>query len=234
MTTHGLGSCLYGFLNSDGIAAELYGINKNIAYKNDIILVKPLELCRIFPAIPYINDDTPYDEERREYDNFIMLSTKLNIICYYLYNNPSKLNIDNYNRLLLSKKQISYIKDNIKKELVSGTPIINEHDNIIGIDQLSSINIDEITEKIILFLSDYKFLMATNKEDEHYIAMPINYLLYDKFDGIANYLDDRGNAGSVSFILNNNFRNAGSFKIDKRNHFKILKGCLIFNGEYIV
>ena len=60
--------------------------------------------------------------------------------------------------------------------------------------------------------------------------MPINYLLYEHYDGICNYILDTAGSGSVYY--NFPYLNARSFVSTKKKD--ILQGNLIFKGQLIV
>ena len=194
MTSHGLGSGIYGFIDPKN--AKSYG---NFSINSPINIDNCLKLTRQW------NDD--YGEKYSEFGNFQMLSIMMNELCNNIYN---KKNIDIKNQLL-------------------EVGVINEKDKIHNISGLSEITLDEIIINIKLFLTDYTILMTTNPSDEHYIVMPINYLLYGKYDGIYNKIEDSGNSGSVSYVFP--YKNARSFKSNKKS--KILKGNLIFHEKLV-
>ena len=195
MTSHGLGSGIYGFLDKKNCGSYCH---------HKFIAEQEMKNCLVVKKVQ--NDD---GEERTELNNFTWLSTSLNEIAYYIYNNKIS-NINNYIEKTLTDK------------------LVLHKNKILGIDELNIISLQNIITSVLSFLNDYKLLMATKPEEEHYIVMPINYLLYHVYDGICNYNDDSGKTGSVFY--NFPYRNARSYVASKKSH--ILIGRLIFNGEY--
>lgn len=196
MTSHGLGSGIYGFLDKKNCGSYCH---------HPYIAEQDMKNCLMLNKI---HDDE--GENRTELSNFTWLSITLNEITNHLYNNQVS-DIDNY------------INDALTKNGVM------REDKIYGVDELNIISIENIITSIKVFLNDYILLMTTNIEDQHYIVMPINYLLYNVFDGVCNYNDDSGKTGSVFY--NYPYRNARSYIASKKSN--ILRGHLIFNGQII-
>lgn len=77
------------------------------------------------------------------------------------------------------------------------------------------------------FLLDYEKLMKTDKEEENYIFMPINYIMNDcGFDGIYNISGDYASRGSVCYKFDKSYPVRGypvTFK-----HRPPMKGRLIY------
>lgn len=81
--------------------------------------------------------------------------------------------------------------------------------------------------KSVPAVKDYNYLMELEKAKEHYVLMPINYLLYlFGFDGIINKCDDSGRTGSVKYFFDNQYGSRGYRPNFKRS--KPLGGRLIF------
>jgi len=193
MTSHGLGSGIYGFIN---IAKNKNYISNHIETKfnieNPVILSKKRKSD---------NDDL---------GNFTWLSTRLNILCYNLYTDNLDINRSNIEKIF--SKNYLYLNDN---GTYDGIP-----NNTVTIDDIIF-----ITQK---FINDYKLLMTTEKTDENYILMPINYLLYyKKYDGVFNNIGDDASSGSVKYFFMSEHRARGYRPTYKKR--LSLKCSLIFS-----
>jgi len=90
-----------------------------------------------------------------------------------------------------------------------------------------TINPDDLLWVVKSFLQDYNKLMNSEKENEHYVLMPINYLLYlFKFDGIINKCDDTGRTGSIKYFFDNEYGTRG-YRPNYKKRIPLL-GKLIF------
>lgn len=87
-----------------------------------------------------------------------------------------------------------------------------EYDNIYFLSNDNNVLINILFKTVIAFLSDYHILMTdTEKSNEYYVVMPINYLLdYLGYDGIYN-LAIFGRTGSVSYYFDNKTYGARSY-----------------------
>lgn len=178
MTNHGLGSGYYGFI-------DISDKNTRVGlYRDDIYDKKTFEIKN--PLILQKNDI--FDEEGEIIsDNirFSRLSHALNYICYYVVSHDIK-SID--------------LTIDIIKNILKSYPIyfLNK------VTETFSPKLSDILSVTKSFTSDYYNLMKTNPNDECYVYMPINYLLYlYGYDGIYNLGGDVASKGSVKYIFNN-------------------------------
>ena len=113
---------------------------------------------------------------------FIQLSTTINQLCFTLYN------------LYLSGDNTF---DMFIPDIVA---VISKIDVPSIMPRLPFL---KIIEGIRMFVDDYILLMSTPYEKEHYIAMPINYILAGLYDGIYNLESDNPANGSVAYSYTN-------------------------------
>lgn len=175
MTQHGLGTGIYGFIDY----SESNSSTQN--YKFDVYELTQIEL--INPVI--LENSTIIDGEiYSDLGNFSWLSMNLNILCFEIFN---------------KKKDI--IESNIIEILTQNNFFPNEKNYWDGIPNVP-ITIGDIVWVVKSFLQDYSHLEMLNDDDENYVLMPINYLLYSYgFDGILNKCDDTGRTGSVKYFF---------------------------------
>jgi hypothetical protein len=204
MTQHGMGTGIYGFINPDTEAAKLY--NNSSHYSEKFRLENPIILKNT-----YLGE---YGEKITDLNIFSTLSTGLNTLCAILYENKGK-----------EKGLIT--RDNVKNILEENHLYQNENSTYDGIPN-TTITLDEIVFIVLVFMTDYESLMQTNKDDEDYVLLPINYLAYLKnFDGVLNMIDDSGRVGSIKYVFDSSYGARGYLAPFKRE--ALLKGKLIFS-----
>lgn len=202
MTNHGLGSGFYGFIDISEKNTRV-GLYKNGSYETKEFIIKN-------PLILQKNDKIDEDDEIIS-DNVRIsrLSHALNHICYHIiYNNIQidEINIEKINNILKSY-QLYY-------------------PNMLITDSFSP-SLHDIIKSTILFTMDYKKLMLTKSSDEHYVLMPINYLLYlHGYDGIYNLGGDVASRGSVKYFYDNQYLCRG-YPVSYKTRIP-MKGELIF------
>jgi hypothetical protein len=130
--------------------------------------------------------------------NFYIFSTCLNSVIANLYNSlqtQTPLHAKTY-----TKETISLALDSCKYYSFE--------------DEKITENFTPTKESLIRcitnFLSDYDKLMETDKDEENYVFMPINYVLdYYGFDGIYNISDDGASRGSVCYKFDEKYKVRG-------------------------
>jgi hypothetical protein len=213
MTQHGLGTGIYGFVDytENNSSNQEYRINNN----------NELSLFRIINPLKLTNTRTEGNEndgyvDRTDLSTFSSLSYCLNVISTEVYTRQNVINEAN---------MLTIIKDTLQ-ELC-----INNNDKMYEVTQNFSVHITEIFYTISNFINDYNILMSTVPENENYVLMPINYLLYyHNFDGVYNINGDTGSSGSIKYFFQGEYKARGY-----RPGFKIkepLSGKLIFLGNY--
>jgi hypothetical protein len=203
MTNHGIGSGFYGFIDPDMIPQSKLGVYHDYEPK-EFILYNPLILEDNIIMEDY--------EQRSDNDRFSAISTLMNNIVYNIYD---KYILKNrvYNIDEIVKKEFEYIELQITKSF--------------------KVDIEKIIKSINEFLEDYKLLMKTQPDEEHYLFMPINYLLHNyDFDGIYNIGGNTASRGSVKYFFNEKYPARG-FPADFKLKPESLKGNLIFKGNFI-
>lgn len=206
MTSHGIGSGFYGFIDPDKIPEDKISLYKNENYEpKEFILYNPLILEDNIILEDY--------EPRSDNDRFSAISTQMNDSVYNIYTKYILVKRD-YNIDEIVTKDFEYIE--------------------LQITKLFKVDIKIIIESIKEFLVDYKLLMATQPNEEHYVFLPINYLLHNyDFDGIYNIGENKANRGSVKYFFNEKYPARG-FPADFKSKPESLKGNLIFKGNHIL
>jgi hypothetical protein len=204
ITQHGLGTGIYGFINFTDSNNSIIPYNNSSSELTRLTLEKPLILSN-----SYVEEG----ERRGDLDDFTWLSMNLNATCNILYSD---------NILTPTPKQV--------QELFKNNDLYPSEDGgYKGIPNIS-IPLDALVNVITTFLSDYDLLMTkTSNEEEHYVLMPINYLMFlQDYDGIYNINDDTGRTGSVKYFFNGEY-NARGYRPDFKRR-EPLRGKLIFMG----
>ncbi len=200
MTNHGLGSGFYGFI-------DISDKNTRVGlYRTDNYDMKIFELKN--PLILDKNDTRDEDGEIIS-DNvrFSRLSHALNHICYHII----------YNNIQIDEINIEKINDILKPLYYPNMLITN----------FFSPSLHDIIKSTILFILDYRKLMLTKSSDEHYVLMPINYLLYlYGYDGIYNLGGDVASRGSVKYFFDKEYLCRG-YPVFYKTRIP-MKGKLIF------
>lgn len=206
MTSHGLGSGFYGFIDPDKIPYEKISLYKNPESEPmDFILYNPLILEENIRMEDF--------EPRSDNDRFTAISTQINNIVNTIYTEYISMNKPyDINEIII--KEFEFIP--------------------LQITRTFKIDIEKIIKSIKEFLVDYKLLMETQIDEEYYVFMPINYLLYNyNFDGIYNIGGNQSNRGSVKYFFNQKHPARG-FSSDFKAKAGPLKGNLIFQGKFII
>jgi hypothetical protein len=203
MTQHGMGTGIYGFINHKTEAASAYNNELNI--HTVFTLTNPIILEKTWDI-----DGDMYNDS----GNFTWLSMHLNMLCTKLYND-----------------KIPITQENVTSILKSNHFYPNETGTYDGIPQIL-ITIDDIVNVARIFLIDYNKLMTTEKEEENYVFMPINYLVYlKKFDGVLNKINDIASIGSIKYIFDSKYGARGYLTVFKRK--ELLRGRLFFSREIL-
>jgi hypothetical protein len=208
MTSHGLGSGVYGFINPDNGTASNYSISGNKAYK--IELNNPLILGdnkEIIDGDIKINDISVFQE----------FSSYLNRLCFYLFDKKKDITDENIK---------DYTRDEKNNEFI-------ELDDVNGYKLTLNkfVSLEIVKKTITQFLSDYASLetINTKENNKNYVLMPINYIMeYYGFDGIINKEGDTGNEGSVKYFFDNTIKARGYVASQKKEIS--IAGRLIFNS----
>ena len=200
MTQHGLGTGIYGFVDFSEENPNTYSYKLEGYIQTEFELANPIVLEKIS-----IVDGEQYSD----LGNFTWLSTNLNIVCFEL-----------------NCKEKSINQQNIIEIFTKNYFFPNEENNYDGIPNLS-INIEDIIWVVMSFLHDYNYLQSLGENNESYVLMPINYLLYlYGFDGVFNKCDDSGRTGSVKYFFSNEYNSRG-FRPEFKKR-EPLNGKLIF------
>lgn len=177
MTQHGLGTGVYGFIDST---------EHN---KSTIIYKKPGYVPTLLKILnPLVLSNTYYEdgETRTDLNDFTWFSMQLNMLCENLYENNLEASIQNI--LCIFRTNNFYPSD--------------DNNKYFKITSTKNVKITDISYMLTFFLLDYKYLMSMNNNNENYILMPINYILfYLGYDGIYNINDDSGRTGSVKYFF---------------------------------
>jgi len=203
MTSHALGSGFYGFINPDMLPYDKIKLYKNDEYEpKDFILYNPL----ILEDNIIIEDYEP----RSDNDRFTAIFTQMNETINKIYTEYILANRD-YNIKDIVQKDFEYIP--------------------LQITKIFKVDYEKIIQSIEEFLVDYKLLMTTKTEEEHYVFLPTNYLLFNyDFDGIYNIGGNQANRGSVKYFFDGKYPARG-FSSDYKAKGP-LKGNLIFKGKF--
>lgn len=200
MTQHGLGTGIYGFVDFSKKNKSANDYKSDGYVLTEFEITKPVELKNISIVDGELCSDL---------GNFTWLSTNLNILCNELYTKKCSIN-----------------PENIEEIFTKNYFFPNENNFYDGIPNLP-INMDDIIWVVSSFLNDYNYLQSLNEENESYVLMPINYLLYHYgFDGVYNKCDDTGRTGSVKYFFFNEYSSRGYRSASKRR--EPMKGKLIF------
>jgi len=141
--------------------------------------------------------------------NFYMFSTSLNSIITDIYKAMSTVPLSEH--LILSHlntfKYYSFEEESVTDTFKPSKEIL-----------ISSIK---------NFLLDYEKLMKTDKDEENYVFMPINYILAScGFDGVYNISGDYASRGSVCYKFDGTYKARGYLPMFK--HRIPMKGRLIY------
>ena len=113
---------------------------------------------------------------------------------------------------------------------------------------MTTVTADPLYERIMDFITYFQLILNYSIsyytyiknidfdkiDEEHYILMPINYLLYNyDFDGIYNIGANQANRGSVKYFFNGKHPSRG-FSSDYKVKPGPLKGNLIFKGKFVI
>ena len=207
VTNHGLGSGIYGFIDT----------SKAITYNTDGNTPKEFELFN--PLILKDNAMTEDGEDSSDNSRLTELSNLLTRTCYEIYtNNNDTNNIDE-----------EYIKQVLAEDYIYD--ILVKRDFKITDDY--SPTLETIVKAIKDFISDYTALNDIIEfKEENYVYMPINYLLHDDgYYGIYNEGGDSGNRGSVKYYFDGSYPSRG-FPVDFKKR-EPMKGKLFFQGKLL-
>jgi hypothetical protein len=202
MTQHGLGTGVYGFIDSSESNKSALDYKLPTYISKQLTISNPLILSTKYKK---------YGEKRTDLMDLTWFSWHLNGLC-------EKLLLENKEPSI--KNIYSIFSDN------HFYPINNNKD--YKLTTFLNINISDISYMITFFLLDYMYL-STMTENENYILMPINYILFNLgYDGIYNLNDDTGRTGSVKYFFDGTI--ARGYRPDMKNR-RALDGQLIFLGN---
>ncbi len=194
MTSHGLGTGIYGFINpikrADSIYAEEGFIKTKFIFQKPIILSDKI-----------INES----DNTNESDLFSRFSTNLNLICYYIY---SKFCLDktideiDYIFTTNDEEINNYILDHYKSSNVKieekKTRYLSTKNIYLTLDIKISL-LELLIQVIIPFIKDY---ITITQKNSGFILLPINYVLETlHYDGVYNIGGDIASKGSVKYFF---------------------------------
>jgi hypothetical protein len=131
----------------------------------------------------------------------------------------------------LFNENIPITAENVVTILNSNHLYQNENSTYDGIPN-TIVTVNDIVNIVRVFIHDYSRLMQTNKVDENYVLLPINYLAYLKnFDGVLNRINDIPSIGSVKYIFDSSYGARGYITDYKRP--ELLRGQLFFSREQL-
>lgn len=202
MTSHGLGTGIYGFVNIDPrVNPDSLIYNKAPNVKSIFTIKNPIILERKW------EED---GEIRTDLDNFTWLSMHLNSLATHLYTMREPITSEAVRHFLT----LSHLYP-------------NEDGTYEGIPN-TIITLEDIVNIITIFIHDYNVLMHHKIEEENYVLMPINYLAYlYGFDGVFNKVNDIASVGSIKYIFDGSVGARGFLPKYKRP--ALLIGKLIFS-----
>jgi hypothetical protein len=203
ITQHCMGTGIYGFINHNTEAASIYNRKPNV--HTVFSLRNPIILQNTWEQ-----EGEPYNDS----SNFTWLSMQLNMLCTKIFNDNIPITPENVVTILNSNHL--YQNENLTYDGIPNTII----------------SVDDIVNIVRVFIQDYSRLMQTNKHNENYVLLPINYLAYLKnFDGVLNRINDIPSIGSIKYIFDSSYGARGYITDYKRP--ELLRGQLIFSRELL-
>lgn len=203
MTQHGLGTGVYGFIDPSDSNKSTFAYKLPKYISKQLMISNPLILSSTYKE---------YGEKRTDLDDLTWFSIHLNILCAKLIDNKLKPTIENIYCIFTNDRFYPIDNNNKYYKLTS----------------YFNLEIQDISFIITFFLLDYKYLM-TMTNNENYILMPINYILFNLgYDGIYNLNDDTGRTGSVKYFFDGTIARGYLPNMKER---RSLDGHLIFMGK---